>query len=195
MKPAFILIVSLCAFLAGLNGQTQAVGQDLSNYVLQPRDVIRVEIFQEPDVGREVRLAADGTVSLPLIGEIKVAGMTVRDARTLMTDLYNRDFFVEPQLSILVLEYTQRRLQVLGQVNSPGLVVIPPEEGMTLSQAIAAARGLTNMARRNDIRIRRKIGEEIQMIEINYDDLLRNPQASDIEVIDGDIISVETRRI
>lgn len=166
----------------------------LSNYVIQPLDIFRMTVFQEPDLESEVRVAQDGTVVLPLIGSITVGGMTVVDVQQMITDLYNRDYLVNPHVTLMMLQYTEQRLQVHGQVGRPGWVVIPPEEEMTLSQAISAAGGLTRLADGGDIRLKRvSPSGKSKVIRIDFDEILKDPEAKDIQVYDGDNIFVTER--
>src|SRR5258708_6543587 len=110
-----------------------------TDYVLQPSDLIRVLIFQEPDLLREVRITQEYTINLPMIGTIDLRGHTVRQAEEIIRSLYDRDYLVNPQVNLTVLEYSQRTVQVVGAVHSPGAVVFPPEQKMGLVRAIARA--------------------------------------------------------
>ena len=97
------------------------------NYILKPSDVITLEVFQELDLNKSVRIQGDGSVALALIGKVKVAGMTAGEAQALITDLYNRDYLVDPQISLLVVEFSPKVIHILGSVNNPGVVPIPPD--------------------------------------------------------------------
>ncbi|MFO8027977.1 MAG: polysaccharide biosynthesis/export family protein, partial [Opitutales bacterium] len=90
------------------------------NYVLKPSDVISIEVYQEEDLDKTVRVEGDGSIGLALIGKVKVGGMTVAEAQSLITDLYNRDYLVNPQVSVLVTSFSPKVVHVLGSVNSPG---------------------------------------------------------------------------
>lgn len=140
---------------------------------------------------QQVRIAQDGTITLPLIGVVHVGGMTTETAQELIAELYDRDYLVNPQVSLVVLSYTERRIFIHGQVVAQGPVVIPPETDLTLAQAINAAGGLTRLARRNPIRVKR-VGKE-DVIEINFNDVLTDPKTKDIVLQDGDIVFVDER--
>ncbi|MGB0258680.1 MAG: polysaccharide biosynthesis/export family protein, partial [Coraliomargarita sp.] len=116
-----------------------------SNYVLKPSDVIDVSVYQENDLSKQARIEGDGTVSLALIGKVKVAGMTVAESQLLITDLYNRDYIVDPQVSVLVVSFSPKFVRVLGHVGSPGQVQIPPDQELTLIDAITQCRGVTRL--------------------------------------------------
>tara|TARA_B100000965_G_scaffold406480_1_gene445631 strand:+ start:5193 stop:5762 length:570 start_codon:yes stop_codon:yes gene_type:complete len=163
------------------------------NYVLRSTDLIQVEVFQEEDLYKEVRVAADGMIVLPLIGKVKVAGMTVSEAQEKIRELYDQKYLVDPQINLLVIQYAPRRVQVLGQVNQPGYVIIPPEEEMTLAQAISGAHGMTLRADPKNVKIKRVADGKTKVFTINFNEILRNPEAKDVYVHDGDTIYVEER--
>jgi polysaccharide export outer membrane protein len=154
---------------------------------------MRVEVFQEEDLYKEVRVAADGTVVLPLIGRVEVAGLTVPEAQEKIRNLYDKDYLVDPQINLLVLEYSQRRVHVLGQVNEPGYVLIPPEEDMTLTQAITGARGMTLRADGSNVKVKRTTDGQTRVYIINVNEILRNPDAKNVPLYDGDTVYVEER--
>jgi len=151
-----LLVLSGCLFLSsGLWGQhtKDAAG----NYLLNPSDLLRVEVFQEPDLIREVRVAQDGSIVLPLIGKIFVGGKSVFDAERLITELYNRDYLVNPQINVTITEYALRRVNVIGQVNKPGIVIFPPEEEMVLLEAISLAGGFNRLADKGKVTLTRTL--------------------------------------
>ena len=165
-----------------------------SNYIIQSRDIFTIKIFQEPDLLSEVRVAKDGTVILPLIGKVSVGGMSVQETQSLIRELYNKDYLVEPHVSLMMVSYTERRIHVHGQVNAPGPVIIPPEEKMTMSQVISAAGGLTRLADGGDIRLKR-IDENghATVVVVDFAEILRYPEAGDVEILEGDNVFVTER--
>ena len=166
------------------------------NYVLQPSDVIQVSIFLEPDLEKSVRIEADGTVTLPLIKKVKVAGMTVSDTQELITQLYNRDYLVDPQISVLVVSFSPKVVRVLGSVNRPGVVEMPPDREMTLTEAIASANGISRLGNPKSITIKR-VNEsgKTQQFEVNFNRILMNAKAKDMILKEGDTIWVPERLI
>lgn len=177
----------------GSSGVGIIVGE---NYVLKPSDVITVEIYQEQDLTKEVRIEGDGSVALALIGKVKIAGMTVAEAQSLITDLYNRDYLVDPQVSLLVTSFSPKIVHVLGSVNSPGVVQIPPDRDLTLTEAIAAVRGVSRLGNPKSITIKRvdKDGRSRQM-EVNFSRIVTDPDAKDIVLKEGDTIWIPERII
>jgi len=111
------------------------------NYLIGPLDVIHFRIIGEPETETEVRVANDGSVTLPYIGTICLKEKTVAQARAYLFSEYSKDFYVNPQVDIAIVAYKQRRVNVQGMVNKQGFVLFPPEEKMTLLGAIALAGG------------------------------------------------------
>ncbi len=166
------------------------------NYILKPSDVISVEVYQEDDLNKSVRIEGDGSVALALVGKVKVAGMTVAEAQSLITDLYNRDYLVDPQISVLVVQFSQKFVYILGSVNNPGSVPIPPDRDLTLKEAIASVRGVSRLGNPKSITIKRvdEDGRARQM-EVNFTRIVQDPNAKDIILKEGDTIWVPERII
>lgn len=123
-------------------------GSKALDYVLQPQDVVKVQVFQEDDINKqgEVRLSQDSTVQLPLIGIVDLKGKTVRQAESLIRDLYDRDYLVNPGVTVTVIKYNERVVKVFGMVNTPGPVQVPPEGPLTFMEAINRAGGFNRYA-------------------------------------------------
>ena len=166
------------------------------NYILKPSDVIQVSIFLEPDLEKSVRIEADGTVTLPLIKKVKVADLTVSDAQELITQLYNRDYLVDPQISVLVVSFSPKLVRILGSVNRPGVVEMPPDREMTLTEAIASANGISRLGNPKSIAIKRVDDSgKTQQFEVNFNRILMNANAKDMILKEGDTIWVPERII
>ncbi len=108
------------------------------NYVLGPGDLVRITVYNQPDLETEVRVSGDNTISFPLLGEIAVGGGTVRQAeRVIATGLASGGFVSDPEVTMLVLEFDSQQVSVLGQVNNPGLFVL--KRPTTIIDMLAAA--------------------------------------------------------
>ena len=166
------------------------------NYILKPSDVISVEVYQEPDLEKSVRVEGDGSVALALIGKVKVAGMTVAEAQSLVTDLYNRDYLVDPQVSILVVQFSPKIIHILGSVNSPGVVEIPPDRDLTLTEAIAGVRGVSRLGNPKSLTIKRIDADgRAQQMEVNFSRIITDPNVKDVILQEGDTVWVPERII
>src|SRR5437868_4136345 len=109
-----------------------------NNYQLSANDQIAVEVFGEDDLRTSARLNSDGNVSLPLLGSVRLAGLTLNQAATRLTELYGRDYLVHPKVNVTLVGYAKRRFTVLGQVNRPGSYEMPEGSpgGIDLLEAI-----------------------------------------------------------
>jgi polysaccharide export outer membrane protein len=164
------------------------------DYTLQASDLIKVQVFQEPDLDRDVRLSQEYTVTLPLIGTINLKGMTVREAGELIRDLYNRDYLVNPQVSVIVLEYAARTVNVLGAVNKPGAVDFPPEQPMTFLDAIAKAGGFSRLADRSKVKLTRALPDgKAEMHLIDADEIIQGHAKDTLFLQKDDMIYVPER--
>lgn len=166
------------------------------NYVLKPSDVIQVDVYQEADLNKVVRIEGDGTVALALIGKVKVANMTVSEAQSLITDLYNRDYLVDPQISVLVSSFSPKVVRILGSVNNPGVVQIPPDRDLTLTEAIAGVNGISRLGNSRSVTIKRVTADGgSQQMEVNFSRILTDPDMRDVVLKEGDTIWVPERII
>src|SRR5215210_2983012 len=73
-----------------------------NNYVLSPNDLVEIRVFQEEDLRTAARISKDGTINFPLIGVVRIAGMTMQDAAKAVRDLLEKDYLVNPQVSLSV---------------------------------------------------------------------------------------------
>ncbi|CAA6691554.1 MULTISPECIES: polysaccharide biosynthesis/export family protein [unclassified Lentimonas] len=181
----------------GSFGGGSAIGMVVgNNYVLKPSDVIQIEVYQEPDLDKSVRIEGDGTVALALVGKVKVAGMTIAESKSLITDLYNRDYLVDPQISVLVVSFSPKVIHILGSVNRPGIVEIPPDRDLTLTEAMAMVNGVTRLGNPKAIKIKRvdEDGHSRQM-EVNFSKIVTDPDVRDIVLKEGDTVWVPERII
>lgn len=210
LLPSLILYLLFC--IAALSGQDAgasgadapsssssggAVGMVVgSNYVLKVSDVIEIDVYQERDLNKSVRIEGDGTVSLALVGKVKLAGMTVGEGKSLITDLYNRDYLVDPQISLLVVSFSPKVLHILGSVGRPGVVEIPPDRDLTLTEALSKVGGVTRMGNPRAIKIKRvdQDGRTRQM-EVNFSKIVQDSGVKDLVLNEGDTIWVPERII
>lgn len=180
-----------CVLLASRAGAQSAQAE----YVLQPMDVVKVEVFQEPDMLREVRIAQDSSINLPLINKVDLKGKTVQEAQDAIRDLYNKDYLVNPQINLTVVEYSKRDVKVLGQVTKAGAVEIPTDRPLKLLDAIALAGGFTRLADRKRVTLTRSNPDgSTTTTEINAESIIQSRNSADQWVLQqGDVINVPER--
>jgi polysaccharide biosynthesis/export protein len=113
-------------------------------YRVGPGDVLEVVVFGNEDLSRSTTVQTSGTVSLPLLGDVSVAGLTLPEIKTKLTSLLARDYLVNPQVDVKVKDYQSQMVTMMGEVNSPGR---KPLRGRTrLVDALVEAGGFTPRA-------------------------------------------------
>ena len=158
-----------------------------------PGDVLEIAVFGLPELGRKVRVAQDGTISLPLLGNFAIAGTSVLEAeRAIAGMLASRRLVNDPQVSIFVEEFVSRTVSVQGAVAKPGSY--PMKGRSTLLDLLGAAGGLDDRYG-DEILILRDAGGTTTKIAIDSDLLIsQGDAASNVALVPGDIVMVPQAR-
>ena len=140
-----------------------------AGYVLSPNDQVAVEVFGEEDLRANGRLNPEGNLSVPLLGSVHLAGLTLTQAASKLTELYGRDYLVHPRVNVSLLSYAKRRFSILGQVGHPGSFEMPEGSpgGIDLLEAIAMAGGYTRIAAPERITVRRHNANGDHIFKVN----------------------------
>ncbi len=166
-------------------------------YLLQPQDLLRIFIFQHDDLNKQmeaVRVSDTHTISLPLVNTIDLRGRTARQAEDVIRAAYDRDYLVNPQVSVIVVKYAERSVNVVGQVNNAGRVLFPQEKGLTFVEAIALAGGQTRLADLKKVRLTRKAADgETLVEEIDVDALMKRGGRDAVQLQRDDVLFVPER--
>jgi polysaccharide export outer membrane protein len=163
-----------------------------STYLLQPYDLIDVDVYSESDLHKPARLGSDGTVLLPLIGSVKVGGLTVAEATDLITKRYGSGFVKNPSVLITVLQYRKSTFSILGQIQRPGLYEIPEGAHVTIVEAVSLAGGYAAAAAQNAVTVKRTVDGRSTTLRIRAGDMAQNPDVVPFEVLPGDAILVSS---
>ncbi len=197
MSPKFYIpVLFLCSLLQAISLSAQQQSQRTPpaaalDYVLQPSDLLNVQVFQEDNLKRDVRVSQEYSITLPLIGKVDVKGKTLRQAEELIRQLYDRDYLVNPQINVVVVEYAKRSVNVIGQVNQPGAVLFPQEQGLTLLDAVSRAGGFSRLANRKQVKLTRTNADgKSETYIINADDLIKGGSSNTWQLLANDIIFV-----
>ena len=176
MAPILRFILAFALFASSL-AMAQAVPQ-LSSYKLGAGDLITIRVLGEDDLKREkVRLSDAGTISFPVLGEIRVKGMTVGALEDAITMGLKGRYLLDPKVTVMLEEY--RNFYVNGHVEKPGGYPYTP--GLTVRKAISIAGGFKERAAKEKLNI------------IRDDDAKQIPQKVDLNapVYPGDILTIE----
>ncbi len=162
-----------------------------SDYVIQPSDLLSVQVFQEDDLKREIRVSQEYSVTLPLIGKVYLKGKTVHQAEAMIHDLYDKDFLVNPQVNVVVIDYAKRSVNVLGSVNSPGVILFPQEQGLTLLDAISRAGGFSRLADTKKVKLTRTNADgKAETYIIDVDALIKGKSSNSWLLLVNDVVFV-----
>ncbi len=190
----FLVTVSSNAFVIGEDGVA------LSDYRIAPRDLVRFHIYEEPESRMIQRVSAKGELPLPLIGIVNVAGLTLREAEQKLERLYiEGEYYINPQVILVLEQYAERSVSVLGQVNKAEQIAFPLEaKSMSIVQAITLAGGLTRLARADSVQVTRMgNGGVEQRLTIDVEAYLanrrRDSEPEGFELLPGDIVFVPER--
>ncbi|MCX7284563.1 MAG: polysaccharide export protein [Novosphingobium sp.] len=148
-------------------GQQDYSATESSTYTLRPSDVVSVTVFLEPDLSvTSIPVGADGNLSLPLIGSIKVDGMTTRDLEKTVAERLVRADIREPRVSANIMQFGSHIVTVEGSVEKPGMYPFKP--GTRLSGAIALAAGLRREAKLGEVAVFRQTGRGMAVAKFDY---------------------------
>lgn len=151
-----------------------------------------MQIVGETQLPDEYQVASDGTVDLPYLHSVTVAGMEPHElARLVRRRLMEEQILTDPSVVIRVKEYRSKQVTIIGQVRSPGSY--PFQQSMTLVQAISIAGGLNSIAVRDAIRLTRRVkggGTRTVIIDV---DAINAGEADDVLLQPGDRIYVAER--
>ncbi|TRU29194.1 MAG: sugar ABC transporter substrate-binding protein [Microcystis aeruginosa Ma_SC_T_19800800_S464] len=166
------------------------------DYTLGEGDKVRVTIYQVADLSGDFLVLADGTLTLPLIGSVKVEGMTVTEAGQTLAKRYTT-YLKRPVVTVSVLTPRPLQIAIAGEVNRPGTYTINPEQSQKtplLTEIIRQAGGVTTVADIGQVQIRRNLKGQEQLIQANLWQLIQKGDTTqDISLRDGDSIVIPTK--
>ena len=163
-----------------------------TGYILGPNDQVSVDVFGEDDLRvANGRLNPEGNLNVPLLGSVHLAGLTTTQAVSKLTQLYGRDYLVNPKINVTLLNYAKRHFVILGQVGHPGIIDMPESSpgGIDLLEAIAMAGGYSAIAAPERITVRRHNASGDQILKVNAKRLAKGKGAGFL-VEPGDTITV-----
>jgi polysaccharide export outer membrane protein len=172
-----------------LKKQAQAeVAADSDQYVIGPEDVLYIHVWREEALSRTVPVRMDGNISLPIIQEIKAAGLTPLKLKEGLTERL-KEFIESPNVSVTVMEANSYKVYISGQVRTPGVYRLRSET--SLLQMIPMAGGFAEWANQKKILIIRKEGGKEKRFTVNYKKILtgKDPE-SNVILKAGDTIIV-----
>lgn len=184
LKIILIVCTVLGALAAFLRGESAATGR--SSGVIGRLDSVEIRVFREDELTTAGQLSPDGTIRMPLIGAVKLAGLTTDQAAAAITAMLKDGYLVSPQVSVSIEARVRRAVTVLGQAQNPGVFELPADRKLTVVEAIGMAGGATRIANIKKITLKRSGG---QVLTINLKDITSG-KATDVVLRDGDVLSI-----
>lgn len=187
MRPLSVIGRFVLALAAAASAVASAQAPD---YALGPGDIVKITVFQNPDLTTETRVSEAGTITFPLIGAVAVGSRSTSQVEALITDrLRDGGFVNRPQVNVNVLQFKSIQVSVLGQVNRPGKYPLEQTQNR-LTEVLALAGGVTALGADVVTLITSENGREIK-IDVDVPQFIRAVDKSkDVILKNGDVIYV-----
>jgi polysaccharide export outer membrane protein len=172
------------------------------DYKIGPEDLLEISVFEDEKLNKSVRVSSQGNISLPLLGILKVKGLTANELEKEIRDLLAEKYFQDPHVSVFIKEYRNQRISVMGAVEKPGVYDVTGQK--TVLDILAIAGGLKEDAGQLLFLIRPpKFEEEATKGKKDSDDqiprtfmidleglLVKGDLALNLPLIHGDVINI-----
>ena len=159
-----------------------------SDYRLAPLDKLRVNIYQVEQLSGEYQVDLMGRIAMPLVGSVEAVNLTVDEFQVALAEVLSKDYLVNPDVTVGILEATGSSITIEGAVRRPG--IYPNFGSMTLLQAMAIGGGLSDTANEKRVFVFRQIDGRRQLAGFDLR-TIRRGEEPDPEIFRGDIIVVE----
>jgi polysaccharide export outer membrane protein len=159
-----------------------------ADYVIGPQDVVRIDVWKEPEISRTIPVRPDGKISLPLLNDIQASGLTALQLGKAIRDGLTK-YLTSPEVTVTVTEINSRRVYITGEVARAGAFPLLPN--MTVLQALSSAGGFTQFAKLKSIYVlRNEDGKQVKY-PFNYKEVVKGKnQDENILLQPGDVIVV-----
>jgi polysaccharide biosynthesis/export protein len=159
------------------------------DYRIGAEDLLEIQVFGVDQLTRTVRVNTRGLISLPLVGNLEVGGLTAQQAETLIVTRLGESFLQNPQVSLFIKEYTSQRVTIEGAVNKPG--VYPLRGPTTLLQSLAIAGGQASLSDMAEVMLFRGHDDGKRETLVYDVDRIRSGELEDPTVLSEDLIVVK----
>ena len=156
-------------------------------YAIGAGDTLNINVWKEPTLSGPVKVRPDGFITLPLVNEVQVVGMTTGQLRKVLEDKY-KEYTTDPFITIRVEGIASSEVFLVGQVGKPGAYPLAGND--TLLQLLTRAGGLSIFAERSNIKVVRRDGDKVTEYIVDYDAIVKGDLKQDILLRPGDRIIV-----
>lgn len=160
-----------------------------SSGVIGRMDNVEIRVFREDELTTRGQLSGDGTISMPLIGAVRIEGLTTDQAAALITRKLADGYLMKPEVSVSIEARIRKTVTILGQAQRPGVFELPAHRQLTLVEAIGMAGGVTRIANGKKISLKRLAGGGCKVEIVNLADITTG-KGDDIPLRDGDVITI-----
>jgi polysaccharide export outer membrane protein len=165
-----------------------ATGVVDADYKIGPQDMVRVDVWKEPEISRTIPVRPDGKISLPLLNDVQASGLTAIQLGNAIRDGLTK-YLNSPQVTVTVTEINSRRVYITGEVLRAGALSLLPN--MTVLQALSSAGGFTQFAKLKGIYVLRNEDGKQTKLPFNYKEVVKGKnQDQNILLLPGDVIVV-----
>lgn len=161
-----------------------------SDYSIREGDMVQISVFNEPELAVSVRVRKDGTLQCPLIGQIRISGLTQQAAARAVEAAYQKDYLVNPEVNLFVSQFSVQRVTVLGQVMRPGSHDLPAEKQLSILQVLGMAGGPTRIANLKKVTVKRNINGRPETIRVDVQKMVSGDSSQVFLVREDDVITV-----
>ena len=161
-----------------------------SDYSIREGDMVQMSVFNEPELAVSGRVRKDGTLQCPLIGQIRIAGLTQQTAARAVEEAYRKDYLVNPDVNLFVSQFTVQRVTVLGQVMRPGSHDLPAEKQLSILQVLGMAGGPTRIANLKKVTVKRTINGRPETIRVDVQGMVSGDSTQVFQVREDDVITI-----
>jgi protein involved in polysaccharide export with SLBB domain len=187
---SYINLSLLIAFVVGwlpMQATAQGAQGGRSSGVISRMDNVEIRVFREEDLTTRGQLSGDGTISMPLIGSVRLQGLTTDQAAAAITRRLADGYLVKPEVSVSIEARIRQSVTILGQAQRPGVFELPAHRGLTLVEAIGMAGGVTRIANSKKISLKRVGSDQAQLLNLSD---IATGKGSDVSLRDGDVITI-----
>jgi protein involved in polysaccharide export with SLBB domain len=187
LKIHHIISMAILLSFGGLKAQSRVA----ADYKIQPEDVLRILVFDEPSLAQEgLRVSGTGNITFPLLKDIPVKDRTTEEIEQDIERRLRDGYLKEPSVSVFVIVYNEQSYTIMGEVMIDGIYPLPSEKKIDLVEAIANAKGFTPNAKDSRIELFRD-GEK-RVFDFNDLFKIKDPEKK-IFIQPGDKIKVPAR--
>jgi polysaccharide export outer membrane protein len=182
LKSGILLMLALCS--------PSVLHAQQTNRLLSATDLVEVTVFQEDDLATKARIGNDGTITMPLVGSVKIAGKSVDEAAQIIRARLMPRYLINPQVTVAVTDFAKRYVTVIGEVQKGGTFEFPYEGGLNLLQAIGLAGGYSKNANPKKVTVKRMMNGKEQSVTVDAKAMAAKADSKVMEIFPGDTITV-----